>query len=64
MLESDLSELKKHSGQNEFQDPNIESKIRELQSKFEDIQYFLLENLDGSDRIKSHRQFKSSNLSN
>jgi hypothetical protein len=62
-LELDLSELKKNSGNKEFQSPGIENKIRELQSKFEEIQFFLLENLGDSDKMKTHQRLESSNLS-
>jgi len=64
MLESELSEIKKHSQQDELKGSEIENEVRELQSKFEDIQHFLLENLGDSDKIKSYPRFKSSNLSN
>jgi len=63
-LESELSKIKTQSHDNEFKDPEIEIKVWELQSKLEDIQHFVLENLNDSDKTKFHRQFKSSNLSN
>jgi len=64
MLEVELSEIKKRSQQDEFKSPEIESKVLELQSKFENIQHFLLENLVDSDKMKSRGRFESSDLSN
>lgn len=61
-LESELLEIKRHSINGEFQNPEIENKIQELHSQFKDIQYFFLENLYDSDKIKSYPRFKSSNL--
>jgi len=62
MLESELLEIKRRSIDGEFQDPEIENKIQELHSKLKDIQYFFLENLYDSDKIKSYPRFESSNL--
>ncbi len=61
-LKSELLEIKRHSMDGEFQDPEIENKIQELHSKFKDIQYFFLENLYDSDKISFQPRFESSNL--
>jgi len=63
LLESEISEIKKHSEQNGLKSPEMESKVWELQSKFEDIQHFLLENLGDSDKIKFRSQYESFDLS-
>lgn len=64
MLESELSEIKKHPQQDGLKSPEMERKVLELRSKLEDIQRFLLENLDDSDKMKSRIRFESSDLSN
>jgi len=62
-LNSELSEIKKQSEQDGSKSPEMENKVWDLQSKIEDIQHFLLENLGDSDKIKSRQRFESSDLS-
>ena len=53
-IQSELILLKENSQIHAPQNPDIENKVRDLQSKFQDIQHFLLENLLDSDRINAY----------
>jgi chromosome segregation ATPase len=53
-MKEELLRLKEGSKDNGFRNNNVDSQGQELQSKFRDINNFLLENLLGSDRIKAH----------
>jgi len=54
IVQFEMLKLKSHSRHDELQDKEIETRVQELQSKFQDIQHFLLENLPDSDKINTH----------